>query len=153
MKNLREEKQDRFKFMSDKYQTIKNDFTFVLNEIKKISLNKNFENAIIKSNFLALEIENWTDDITADELESMKNSLINLIDELRFIIKTEMRFILFPLPDIKKETYEIGKKYMPNFLEWIHLNENYSPEKIMGILEEEIYELDEAKEDLLEITF
>ncbi|HMN49769.1 MAG TPA: hypothetical protein PKD67_11565 [Ignavibacteriaceae bacterium] len=139
--------------MADKYQKIKNDFLFVLNEIKQISLNRNFENAIIKSNLLSLEIENWTNDTNADELESMKNSIINLIDDLRFVIKTEMRFILFPLPDIKKETYEIGKKYMPNFLEWLNLDESYTPEKIMGILEEEMYELDEAKEDLLEITF
>ncbi len=139
--------------MADKYQKLKTIFFFVLNEIKQISLNRNFENAIIKSNLLSLEIENWTDDIDLDKFESMKNNIINLIDDLRFVIKTEMRFILFPLPDIKKETYEIGKKYMPNFLEWLNLDESYTPEKIMGIIEEEIYELDEAKEDLLEITF
>ena len=139
--------------MLKKFQKIKYDFLFVLKEIRQISLNRIFENAIIKSNLLTLEIENWSDDITTDEIESMKNKIITLIDDLRFVIKTEMRFILFPLPDIKKETYEIGKKYMPNFLEWLNLDESYTPEKIMGILEEEIYELDEAKEDILEITF
>lgn len=139
--------------MSDKYQKIKQDFLFALKEIKKISLNKNFENAIIKSNQLSLEIESWTNNTNADKFELIKNNIINLIDELRYVIKIEMRFILFPLPDIKKETYEIGKKYMPNFLEWIQLVEDYSPEKIMGILEEQIYELDELMDYISKINF
>ena len=88
--------------MLKKFQKIKYDFLFVLKEIRQISLNRIFENAIIKSNLLTLEIENWSDDITTAEIESMKNKIITLIDDLRFVIKTEMRFILFPLPDIKK---------------------------------------------------
>lgn len=139
--------------MPDKIQKYKNDFLFVLNEIKQIALNRNFENIVIKANMCSLEVEDWTINYTSDEIESMKNNLINLIDDLLLIIKTEMRFILFPLPDIKKEAYDIGKKYMSNFLEWLQSVDNYTPEKIMSILEEEIYQLNLARENLLKITF
>lgn len=139
--------------MPDKIQKYKNDFLFVLNEIKQIALNRNFENIVIKANMCSLEVEDWTINYTSDEIESMKNNLINLIDDLLLIIKTEMRFILFPLPDIKKEAYDIGKKYMSNFLEWLQSVDNYTPEKIMNILEEEIYQLNLARENLLKITF
>lgn len=139
--------------MPDKIQKYKNDFIFVLNEIKQIALNRNFETVVIKANMFFLEVENWTIRSTPDEMELMKNNLINLIDDLLLVIKTEMRFILFPLPDIKKETYDIGKKFMSNFLEWLHSVDNYTPEKIMSILEEEIYQLNLARENLLKITF
>lgn len=139
--------------MLNKNQKYKSDFIFILKEILQICQIRNYNAALIKSNLLLSALDKWDDYITLDEFESMKNNIITIIDELRFVIKAETRFILFPLPDIKKEAYEIGKKYMPNFLEWLNSEENLTPDKIIGILDEEIYRLDEAKENILKIIF
>jgi hypothetical protein len=53
------------------------------------------------------------------------------------------------LPDIKKEAYEMGKKYMSNFLEWVSPED--TPEKIIGILENESFNLEEMKRILLKL--
>ncbi len=139
--------------MLTKNQKIKSDFIFVLNEIKQICQNRNYDDAIIRCNLLLSEMENQNGAIDQNEFELMKNNIITLIDDLRFVIKAETRFILFPLPDIKREAYEIGKKYMPNFLEWLNSDESYTPEKVIGILDEESYRLDEAKENILKMNY
>lgn len=120
---------------------------FTVNEIKKICYNRNFTQAIEKCDTLLFDIEILNDDFATEKFSEIKYDIINLIDDLRFIIQTEKRFILFPLPDIKKEAYEIGKKYMNNFMEWVL--PDYTPEKLMEILEEESYKLNEVKENLL----
>ncbi len=139
--------------MLTKNQKIKSDFTFILNEIKEICQKRNYDSALIRCNLLLTELNSQEDDVDLIEFESMKNNIITIIDELRFVIKTETRFILFPLPDIKREAYEIGKKYMPNFLEWLKSDENYTPEKVIGILDEEIYKLDEIKDNISKMNF
>lgn len=139
--------------MLSKNQKIKSDFIFILNEIKEICQKRNYDSALIKSNLLLTELNSQDDDIDQTEFESMKNNIITIIDEVRFVIKTETRFILFPLPDIKREAYEIGKKYMPNFLEWLKNDETFTAEKIIGILDEEIYRLDEAKENISKMNY
>lgn len=74
-----------------------------------------------------------------------RTDLFILIDELSYIIHAEIRFFLFPIPSIKKETYELGKRYMNNFLEWFKPQDNYSVEEIIKILNDELYLLEEAK--------
>jgi hypothetical protein len=128
--------------MNDK---IKDSLKFVVNEIKKISLNKNYSDVVIECNYLLFEIEKQYD-LTNKDISILKNEIINLIDKIQFIIKIEIRFVLFPLPDIKKEAYEIGKLIRMNFLEWV--NSDDSPEKLMKILEDEVYRLEEVKEIL-----
>jgi len=130
-----------------------NNISFVLNEIKKICIKRDYEEAIIKCNLWLMELESLNIKITNEEFEKLKNKTINLIDDLGFTIRAEIRYILFPLPDIKKEAYEIGKKYMKNFLEWIKQEDNYTPERLMGILEDEIYRLEEARNNLIEIYY
>jgi len=114
---------------------------------------RDYEEAIIKCNLWLMELESLNIKITNEEFEKLKNKTINLIDDLGFTIRAEIRYILFPLPDIKKEAYEIGKKYMKNFLEWIKQEDNYTPERLMGILEDEIYRLEEARNNLIEIYY
>jgi hypothetical protein len=118
---------------------------FILNGIREICLKRSYTKNVEKCGLLLLEIEE-TENLTDEKYSELKNEIINLIDELKFIIQTETRFILFPLPDIKREAYEIGKKYMENFLEWINPEDNYTPEKLIGILEKESFRLDEFKE-------
>jgi hypothetical protein len=122
----------------------KSDLEFAVNTIKGICIKRNNEEAVIRCNLIILEIQNLEAEGFQDEVQNLKPIIINLIDELKFIIQTEIRFVLFPLPDIKKEAYELGKKYMKNFLEWIKEGDDITPEKLLGILEEEIYRLEEA---------
>ncbi|MCX8106462.1 MAG: hypothetical protein N3D80_11390 [Ignavibacterium album] len=135
---------------TEKYKT---DFILILLLIKKFAILRNHNEALIKCNILIYEIENLKNNLSADELDSLRNRIINLIDEMRYVIQAEMRFILFPLADIKKEAYEIGKSYMPNFLEWINSNDSYTPEKLVGILENQIYELEEVKTQLMDESY
>jgi hypothetical protein len=129
----------------------KKSIKFVVNVIKNICLKRNFEEAVIKCNLFLYQIEDSNDEILSEELSDLKIKIIDLIDELKFTIHTEIRFVLFPLPDIKKAAYEMGKIYMKNFLEWIKPEDNYTPEHLMGILEDELYRLDDMKEILEKI--
>lgn len=139
--------------MLTKAQKFKSDFTFTIKQLKQMCLKRNYDAAIIKCNLLLAAIENPDLEMDQNEFELMKNNIITLIDELRFVINTEIRFILFPLPDIKKEAYEIGKKYMPNFFDWVKSDEELTPEKLIGILDEEIFRLDEAKQNISRMDF
>ncbi len=129
----------------------KMDIEFAVKVIKEICGKRNYEEAEIKCNLLLCELEIINEVVSVEEFSELKNSIIDLIDGLKFVIQTEIRFVLFPLPDIKKEAYEIGKKYMKNFLEWIKPEDEYTPEQLMGILEEEIYRLDETRKIILSL--
>jgi predicted hydrocarbon binding protein len=120
----------------------KDSLIFVVSEIKKICLKRSYAEAAVKCSLLLFDIERMNN-IASKKFSEIETEIINLIDELKFIIQTEIRFVLFPLPDIKKEAYEIGKKYMKNFLEWVKPED--SPEKLIGILEDENYKLEEIK--------
>jgi hypothetical protein len=126
----------------------KDSLIFVVNEIKKICSKRSYAEAAVKCSLLLFDIEGMNN-IVGKKFSEIETEIINLIDELKFIIQTEIRYVLFPLPDIKKEAYEIGKNYMKNFLEWVKPED--SPEKLMGILEDEIYRLEEMKEILEKI--
>ncbi|HED36881.1 MAG TPA: hypothetical protein ENI76_01340 [Ignavibacteria bacterium] len=121
---------------------------FVVDEVKKICLKKDYSDAIIKCSLMSFNIQKLDKNVSVENISNLRNEIYDLIDELNFIIQIEIRFVLFPLPDIKREAYEIGKNYMQNFLEWIKAEDNYSPEKLMKILEDESYRLEEMKDVL-----
>ena len=130
---------------------------FTINELKKISERRNYSKVTEECNSVLNEIEKLNGNLTDKIFSETEHKFFSVIDNLKFIVEIEKRFILFPLPDIKKEAYEIGKKYMENFLEWMNLertDENlihYSPEKLMGILDDDSYRLEEMQELLEKI--
>ena len=63
-----------------------------------------------------------------------------------------LHYVLFPLPDIKKETYETGKNYMKIYFGWLRQDDIYTAEQLMKIFEDEHYWLDEAIELLEKLT-
>lgn len=130
----------------------KSDLDFIINELKKICIKRNYNEAVIKCNLFLYELSNEDEIFPYEDFKNFKNSTITLIDELRFTIKTEIRYVLFPLPDIKKDAYEIGKKYMKNFLQWIKPDSNYTVGEIMKILEDELYKLDEIEKIVFKIN-
>lgn len=122
---------------------------FVINEVKKICQSKNFKEGLSVCNSLDYFITNMKQgqDSSLDRVILIVNVMM---DELNFLIDIEKRYILFPLPDIKKEAYEIGKRYTKNFIEWVKPDD--SPEKLMEILEEEIHKLAEMRKILKELS-
>jgi len=125
-------------------------FRFVLKLLKRISEKREYKLFINTCVTMTDELDTFSN---KSEYLKMRGNLFRMIDELKFIIQAEIRFFLFPLPDIKQETYEMGKKYMSNFLEWFRTEEMVSPEEILKLLNDELYLINEAKKILEKIKF
>lgn len=121
---------------------IKQTFEFVIKVLETISDKR-------KSKLLTdkcVSMKESLDSISGKEtIHELRSELYHQIDQLKFIVQAEIRFFLFPIPEIKQETYELGKKYMNNFLEWFNSEVNITVEEILKLLDEEIYLLEEAK--------
>ncbi len=130
----------------ENYKKIKERCNAVIKIITEVADKRKDTEAILQLSLLNFEIGFWSDESLLKNLPDIKDRLFNLIDEIKYTINAEERFVLFPLPDIKKETYEMGKNYMRNFFEWLKPEDNLTPEQLMKIFEDERYRLDEAKE-------
>ncbi len=118
----------------------------VIKIISEVADKRRDTEAILQLSLLNFEIGYWSEESLLKNLPDVKDDLLNLVDDIKYTINAEERYILFPLPDIKKETYEMGKNYMRNFFEWLKPEDKLTPEQLMKIFEEERYRLDEAKE-------
>ncbi|HED07802.1 MAG TPA: hypothetical protein ENI57_06790 [Ignavibacteria bacterium] len=130
----------------------KGDLDFIINELKNICIKRNYNDAVIKCNLFLYELSDENEISSVEDFKKFKNSTITLIDELRFTIKTEIRYVLFPIPDIKQDAFEMGKKYMKNFLQWVKPDSNYTEAEVMKILEDELYRLDEIERIVFKIN-
>lgn len=117
-------------------------FEFVIKILEEIS--KKRENQLFIDRCKSIRNELKTLQNKRDYL-AFQIDLFQMIDELKFIIQAEIRFFLFPLPNIKKETFELGKKYMDNFLKWYKPEKEIAVEDILKFLNDEIYLLEEVK--------
>lgn len=128
--------------MQESIIDIKQTFEFVIKVLETISEKR-------KNNLLTdrcISMKEFLDSITGKEdILELRSELYHQIDQLKFIVQAEIRFFLFPIPEIKQETYEVGKKYMNNFLEWFNSEDKITVEEILKLLDEEIYLLEEAK--------
>jgi hypothetical protein len=127
-------------------QKTKEKLQLIMNLITKVADKRKDSEVIIQLSLLNFEIGLTYDENINKHLPEFKNSLFDIIDKIKFTINAEERYVLFPLPDIKKQTYEIGKNYMKNFFDWLKPEDDYSPEQLMKIFEDELYSLKEAKE-------
>ena len=134
--------------MTRSYSDIKKTFEFVIKLVETISIKRENMRSMEQCESMREKIHSLQDE---HELLEFRITLLNLIDDVKFIIQTEKRYFLFPLPDIKQEAFELGKKYMNNFLEWIKPGDNLSVEEIIKILEDELHLLEEAKKILEKI--
>jgi hypothetical protein len=57
----------------------------------------------------------------------------------------EIREVLFPLPSIKQQAREFGEKFFSNYFNWLDHPNQYSPEQLMGLLENDLRKLEQAK--------
>ncbi|NMB82052.1 MAG: hypothetical protein GYA14_09565 [Ignavibacteria bacterium] len=121
---------------------IKQTFEFVIKVLETISEKR--KNKLLTDKCISMKES--LDSISGKEtIHELRSELYHQIDQLKFIVQAEIRFFLFPIPEIKQETYELGKKYMNNFLEWFNSEVNITIEEILKLLDEEIYLLEEAK--------
>lgn len=134
--------------MTDTNRQIIKTFEFVVKLLEKISTKRENRLFISRCKSLKSHLNSLNNQ---KDLPEIRIDLYQMIDELKFIIQAEIRFFLFPLPDIKQETYELGKRYTNNFLEWFKPQDNYSVEEIMKLLNDEVYLLEEAKKILEKI--
>jgi hypothetical protein len=81
-------------------------------------------------------------------LEEIRSKTLILADELKMLTNFEIREVLFPLPEIKRSTREFGTWWSSNYFEWLMGDEHYSPERLMGILEDDLHKLEVAKAHL-----
>ncbi|MHB1687155.1 MAG: hypothetical protein ACYCVH_07260 [Ignavibacteriaceae bacterium] len=132
--------------MNNITQKIKEKLNVVINILTGVANKRKDTDAILQLSLLNFEVELGAEDNLIKHLPEIKNRLFEIIDEIKFTINAEERYVLFPLPDIKKETYEMGKNYMKNFFEWLNPEDNFTPEQLMKIFEDELFRLDEAKE-------
>ncbi len=132
--------------MIDNLKKIKERLNVVIKIITEVADKRKDTEAILQLSLLNFEIGFWSEVSLIKYLPEIKERLINLIDEIKYTVNAEERFVLFPLPDIKSQTYEIGKNYMRNFFEWLKPEDNLTPEQLMKIFEDELFRLDEAKE-------
>jgi hypothetical protein len=128
----------------------KKEIEFVINTLKNICSRRNYEKIIIKCDLYLNVINNFSKSLTDEEFFELKTDILNTIDDLLQIIKMEIRYFLFPFLEIKKDTYEFGKQYINNFLEWYKDYSNYPVEDIMKILNDDLYLLEESKKILIQ---
>lgn len=128
--------------VKNSYTDLIKTFEFVINLLEKISIRREHHLLLNQCTSMKEYLDSLNE--LADFWE-FRIDLLILIDQLSYIINAEIRFFLFPIPSIKEETYELGKRYMNNFLEWYKPQDDHSIEEIMKILNDELYLLYEAK--------
>lgn len=131
--------------MKNNEQIIKEKLELVIKIITWVADKRKDFDAIMQLSLIKLEMGLEDIEELMKHLNETKDKLLNLIDEIKYTIDAEERYVLFPMPDIKKETYELGKNYMRNFFSWLKPEDNFSPEELIKIFEEERYHLEEAK--------
>jgi hypothetical protein len=86
-----------------------------------------------------------TDDERRQTVEDICFEAFFIVDELMTLTNFEIREVLFPLPEIKRTTREFGTRWSSNYFEWLSADEHYSPERLLGLLEEDLHQLEVAK--------
>lgn len=127
---------------------LQSDFRFVVDTIFEIIEKRKYYTLLVDSDFENMEMTNGIGNMNEIILSKYKKQLFNLIFDLRDIIKIEMRYVLIPFPEIKQDTFEIGKISIKNFFEWALEENNYTPEKLMSIFTEDLFKLEEMEEIL-----
>lgn len=85
-------------------------------------------------------------------LEESLHSAYHIADNLGMMAMVEIREVLFPVQSIKQQAREFGKKFFNNYFGWLNDPDQYSPEQLMGLLENDLRKLEQAK-NLLMSTF
>jgi len=116
---------------------------------------------------VAMERQNFEAYVACNELRSVLSNLnmlppgsyveqfkgIRLItnriaSDLLAAVKFEMREVLVPFIEVKRPTHEFGLEMFPDYFRWLSPEKQYTPELLVGILEEHTQKLLVALEHL-----
>ena len=122
---------------------------FAVKILADIAQRRRDENAVAECVRLEQTMEllwSFSNDIENEEqflraLEKVRLQAYEIADEMHMVTNLEIREVLFPLPDIKKEAREFGMKFFTGYFRWLDENESYTPEKLMSILESDLRKL------------
>jgi len=82
------------------------------------------------------------------ELRSICIEGLSLVDSLAARTMIEIREVLFPLPEVKRDARKFGSLFFSDYFSWKDSNIIYSPESLMGILENDLHLLNAARDIL-----
>jgi hypothetical protein len=127
-----------------------------LNNVLAVAERRTHLAAVVACEKLALRLQRLNASSVHQSVEREQDRQINelcvqlefIVDHLAMLTKLEIREVLFPLPEIKKQTREFGEAVSSNYFSWLSENDHYEPERLMAILEEDLQRLEIAKEFL-----
>ena len=86
--------------------------------------------------------------VNIELLKTLYSEGISLADSLIIRTLIEIREILFPLPEIKRDARKFGNEFFSDYFQWKDPDIVYSPESLMGILENDLNLLNMARDIL-----
>jgi hypothetical protein len=86
-------------------------------------------------------------------LEESLRPAYHIADNLAMMTMVEIREVLFPIQSIKQQAREFGQKFFDNYFTWLDYPDQYTPEQMMGLLEDDLRKLDQAKKTLANVSF
>lgn len=86
----------------------------------------------------------------AEQLKEIRLFAHRIASDLLAAVKFEMHEVLVPFMEVKKPTHEFGIHMFPDYFRWLSPEKHYTPERLVGILEEQTGKLTVALEHLRE---
>ena len=84
----------------------------------------------------------------AEQLREIRLIAHRIAFDLLAAVKFEMHEVLVPFMEVKRPTHEFGIHMFPDYFRWVLPENQYTPERIVGILEEQTGKLTVALEYL-----
>jgi len=85
---------------------------------------------------------------TVEQFKEIQLIANRIVSDLLATVKFEMREVLVPFIEVKRPTHEFGLQMFPDYFRWLSPGNQYSPELLVGILEEQTRKLTVALEHL-----
>jgi len=76
-----------------------------------------------------------------EQFKEIRSTANRIASDLLAAIKFELREVLIPFIEVKRATHEFGAKTFPDFFRWLSPEKQYTPELLVGILEEQTRKL------------
>jgi len=100
----------------------------------------------IQSLIQAQEVAPGSERVNSNLLSSLCADGLSLADSLIARTVIEIREVLFPLSEIKRDARKFGNEFFSDYFQWKDPGIVYSPESLMGILENDLHFLNTARD-------
>jgi len=141
--------------MNMEFEREKDKLLFALRHIREVAERRKNASAIHFIGSLSNLLEelgakrNGTQEIGAapKHIKEVKTAALFLCSDLRIPIKFEIKEIITPIIEVKRDVHEFSAQMWGDYLQWLP-EEDLSPEAILGMLEDDLQKLDIAEEIL-----